>query len=237
MYDLDPFELSNVLWPHYSTCPDCAFDPEQKSKDRWARPVTACDYHSRYDGLIFYSKQKLIISSVWTTPETIVPAGNMLGKDFVAGWIAVNFFLSRNPCRILTTSVDGDQLGSVLWGEIRRFIQSSKYPLDAASGGPLLINDLHIRKVDVQSKQVDPLSYILGRVAKKGEGMLGHHIAKTGDGIPRTLFIGDEASGLEDQMIDTAKTWADRVLLIGNPYDCENYFRRACREGDIIAKF
>ena len=199
------------------------------------RPEGPCEYHSRYDGLIFYRKQREIIYSVWTTPETIVPAGNMLGKDFVAGWIALSFFLTRNPCRILTTSVDGDQLESVLWGEIRRFIQSSKYPLESDRGGPLLVNSMHIRKVDVATRQIDPLSYILGRVAKKGEGMLGHHIAEMGDGIPRTLLIGDEASGLEDGLIDTCRTWAKRILLIGNPYDCNNYFRRSVREGNVVA--
>jgi hypothetical protein len=33
----------------------------------------------------FYREQKAIIESVWANDETFVPAGNKLGKDFVAG--------------------------------------------------------------------------------------------------------------------------------------------------------
>lgn len=160
----------------------------------------------------------------------------MLGKDFVAGFIALTFFLTRSPCRIITTSVDHTQLEGVLWGEIRRYINECKYPLSADAGGPLLINHLHIRKQDTVTKTVCGISYLVGRVAAKGEGFLGHHVAKTGDGIPRTLFIGDEASGLDDICYERADTWADRKLIIGNPYPCTNFFKRAVKGGDIIAK-
>lgn len=157
----------------------------------------------------------------------------MLGKDFVAGFIAVAFFLTRHPCRIVTTSVDGTQLEAVLWGEIRRFLQTSRLPLDTERGGPLLINHLHVRKV--VDKQVCPLSYMIGRVAQKGEGMLGHHIANTGDGIPKTLFIGDEASGIDNVAYDRAESWANRMLLIGNCYPTGNFFEEECERGDLLS--
>lgn len=178
----------------------------------------------------FYRQQQEIIYSVADNDQTFVPAGNMLGKDFVAGFIALWFFLSRSPCRVITTSVDFTQLQGVLWGEIRRFIQTSRFPLNATDGGPLHINDLHIRKV-VDGK-VDGLSYLLGRVASKGEGMLGHHIANVGDGVPRTLFIADEASGVDDESYKRSETWAQRKLIIGNPYPCENFFKKGVTEGD-----
>jgi phage terminase large subunit len=181
----------------------------------------------------FYAKQREIIASVWENDETIVPAGNMLGKDFVAGFIALAFFLTRTPCRVITTSVDGSQLNGVLWGEIRRYIQTSRYPLNVEKGGPLVINHMHLRKM--YRGEICGLSYTIGRVAQKGEGMLGHHIARTGDGVPRTLFIADEASGVDDTSIERADTWAHRKLLIGNPYPCQNYFRRAVAGGDILA--
>ena len=184
----------------------------------------------------FYRQQKEIIQSVWDNDETFVPAGNMLGKDFISGFIALAFFLTREPCRIITTSVDYQQLEGVLWGEIRRFIQTSRYPLEAENGGPLVVNHLHIRRINPETKEMCPLSYLMGRVASKGEGMLGHHIANTGDGVPRTLFMGDEASGLDDISYERATTWAQRVLMIGNPYPCNNIFRRAVKGGDILAR-
>jgi hypothetical protein len=69
--------------------------------------------------ITFYPRQVEIIESVWRDDSTYVPAGHMLGKDFVAGFIALAWFLTRRPCRVITTSVDSSQLAGVLWGEIR----------------------------------------------------------------------------------------------------------------------
>lgn len=137
------------------------------------------------------------------------------------------FFLTRHPCRIVTTSVDGAQLQGVLWGEIRRFIQTSRIPLDSERGGPLVINHMYIRKLF--RGEVDGLSYLMGRVANAAEGMSGHHIAKTGDGIPRTLFLGDEASGIAQVTFEKADEWANRMLIIGNPYECASMFKWAVK--------
>lgn len=171
----------------------------------------------------FYSAQREIIASVWRDDKTVVPAGHMLGKDFVTAFIVLSFFLTRHPCRIMTTSVDHAQLAGVLWGEMRRFIQTSAIPLDSERGGPLVVNHMHIRKL--YGGEVDGLSYIQGRVAEKGEGLSGHHIAKTGDGVPRTLAVTDEASGVHPVTFSKFDEWANRQLIIGNPYECQNDFK------------
>jgi hypothetical protein len=177
--------------------------------------------------ITFYKKEREIIYSVWDNDETVVPAAHKVGKDWTAAFICLAFFLTRHPCRVLTTSVDGYQLEGVLWGEIRNFIQRCRYPLEHDRGGPLVVNHLHIRKVVKDAngdKQVDGLSYIIGRVAEHGEGISGHHIADPGDGVPRTLFIADEASGVDEETFEKATEWAHRTLIIGNPYDCRNAF-------------
>ena len=174
----------------------------------------------------FYEKQREIIYSVRDDDETVVPAGNMLGKDFVAAFIVLWFFLSRHPCRIVTTSVKDDHL-RVLWGEIGNFIQSSKYNLDVKSGGPLIYKHHELRK-HIFGRE-DKLSYVTGMVADDASAMQGHHIAKTGDGIARTLFVVDEASGVNDEYYKMASTWANKILIIGNPWDCSNFFKRAVR--------
>lgn len=175
-----------------------------------------------WPGVSFYREQRLIIQSVWENDETVVPAGHMLGKDFVTGFICLAFFLTRTPCRVLTTSVDGKQLEGVLWGEIRRFIQTCRLPLAAERGGPLIVNHLHIRKI--VNGDTCGLSYLTGRVAAQGEGLSGHHIAQVGDGVPRTLAVVDEASGVDQVSFEKLPEWANRTLIIGNPYDCNNYF-------------
>jgi hypothetical protein len=65
--------------------------------------------------------------------------------------------------------------------------------------------------------------------------MLGHHVADTGDGIPRTLFVADEASGVDDVSYDRSDTWARRKLVIGNPYPTQNFFRRGVKSGDMLS--
>lgn len=177
-----------------------------------------------------YDRQWEIVEAVWSTHETVCIAGSQLGKDFVAALIVLLFFLTREPCRVVTTSVDHNQLEAVLWGEMRKFIQTSRFPLTADQGGPLLCNHLHLRKV--YGGQVQPLSYVIGRVAKQGEGILGHHLPAGPAGAPRTLFLSDEASAVDDQTYDAADTWAHRTLLIGNPWPTSNRFYRAVREGD-----
>lgn len=176
--------------------------------------------------ITFYDDQVDIIKSVQDNVETYVPAGNMLGKDFISGFIALWFFCSRSPARVVTSSVDHSQLKGVLWGEIRRFIDSSQYPLG------LTINDLMIRQLRPDGTN-EPRSELIGRVAQKGEGMLGRHIEMGPNNRPSTLAIIDEASGFEDVHYNSIITWAHRVLIIGNPYPCENFFRKGVKAGDL----
>ena len=131
--------------------------------------------------------------------------------------------------------MDASQLEGVLWGEMRRFIQSAKYPLDHTRGGPLVVNHLHLRKYNPATRETCGVSYCIGRVAAKGEGMLGHHVADVGDGVARTLFVADEASGIDDLSYERASTWAKRVLVIGNPFPCQNFFYKGVKGGDVPA--
>jgi hypothetical protein len=177
----------------------------------------------------FYAEQEEILRSVVENRRTIVPASNKMGKDFVAGFVVPWFFLTRHPCRIITTSAKEDHL-RVLWGEIGGFIASCSFALDVRKGGNLLINHQEIRKL--VNGAICPKSYVRGMVASDDSmaAMGGHHIASS-DGIPRTLFVVDEASSVKDAYIDMASPWADRMLIIGNTWDCDNFWKRAVKEG------
>lgn len=178
----------------------------------------------------FYEHQRRIIRSVEENKITVVPAANMMGKDFVAGNIAVNCFLRHPVCRIVTTSVRDDHL-RVLWGEMGRFIQTSKYPLLQEKGGILRVNHQDIRKYGrpFREKQECKISYLRGMVSEKGEGMAGHH-------APFTLGIIDEASGVDDLVLTQMETWAKRILIIGNCNPTTNFFYRFVKAGDVLAK-
>lgn len=190
----------------------------------------------------FYDKQAEVIESVINDDMTVVPAGNMLGKDFIAGFIAVWFFASRSPCRVVTTSAKDDHL-RVLWGEIKRFVQTSRYPISVDSGGPLIMHHREMRR-QLSSGMECPMSYVKGMVASSDSmaSMQGHHC--TIDSLPRTLFICDESSSVAEMYWTMAKTWAKRALVLGNPWPCTNFFFKAvCGDpavddpgGDVYAK-
>lgn len=177
----------------------------------------------------FYDKQVEIIYSVEETPVTCVTAGNKLGKDYICGNIAPNVFIRARmagyTCRIITTSVKDDHL-RVMWGEINRFIQTSAYPLDLNKGGPLRLNHRDITWGYRGSEC--KISYLRGMVSESGEGLSGHH-------ADVTLIIGDESSGLADDVHHYAEGWAKRYLYIGNPNETSNFWRKMIEEGDIIA--
>lgn len=183
-----------------------------------------------WPGVHFYDKQIETIYSVWNNDETIVPAGNMLGKDFVAGRLILLFFLTRYPCRIVTTSAKDDHL-RVLWGEMLQAVQESAFPLEATKGGPLILTHREIKRI--YKGQLSKICYIKGMVAGHDSiaSMQGHHVANRGDGIFRTLFVSDESSSVEDEYYKMARTWANSMLIFGNTWPCANYFYRAI-EGD-----
>ena len=201
----------------------------------------------------FYGQQRAVIQSVVENRETVVVAGNQLGKDFVAGFVVLSFFLCPqlyfeeghvsqiekerrlgqpdwqvHTRRIVTTSVDGDQLRN-LWGEIGRYVVTSRVPLLEAQGGPLLVNQRDISLKEERSKTKEPLNYLIGRVTATGEGLSGAHAAYN-------LMVIDEASGSDNAVYEFAQGWAKKFLIFGNPNTCENFFRRAVQGGDLEIK-
>ena len=104
--------------------------------------------HQLWPDVHLYEQQVALIRATLEQPDTAVPAGNKLGKDFAAAFLALTYFMvargRKKSCRIVTTSVAEHHL-KVLWGEIARFLTTSKVPLIASRGGPLVVNHLEIR--------------------------------------------------------------------------------------------
>jgi hypothetical protein len=179
-----------------------------------------------WPNMVLYDKQVEILRSVQNNVDTIVRAGNKLGKDFIAGFVLVWFFCSRSPCRIIVTSASESQLRGVLWGEMNNFIHTSVYQL------PIEVLNTEAYQINKAGER-EPKSYIKAIVPDDPETMTGHHLDKGPHGEPRTLFMADEASSLNSMNYDMAVTWRHVSLLIGNPLDCQNQFRKFSREGDL----
>ena len=120
----------------------------------------------------------------------------------MTGFICPNLFIrciiTDQTCRIVTTSVAEHHL-TVLWGEIGRFLTTSKQPLLAKDGGPLVVNHMEIRRKDEMHAK-NPLNYLVGRVSAKGEGLAGHH-------ADVTLAVADEACYDQETEVLTREGW------------------------------
>lgn len=177
--------------------------------------------------VLIYPRQEEILISLRDNDKTVVHAGNMLGKDFITGLATIWFFCSRSPCRVVTSSSGEKQLENVLWGEMRKFINTSRYKL------PIHYKHLHIRQISDTHGNLDAMSYVLGIVTKEVETLQGHHLPKGPGGEPATLAICDEASSIDDPFHDAMETWAHRMLIIGNPLPCANFFFRDVKRGSV----
>lgn len=194
-------------------------------RDLWRREPLRFK-HALWPEVCFYDKQVEIIHSVRDDSETFVTAGNMLGKDFIAGFIVLWYFICNNPVKIITTSANEKHLAT-LWGEIDRFIRTAAFPLRVERGGLLKYNHLELYKV--VNDEVYKDSYVKGMVVsspKEGEAMAGHHSANT-------LWVCDEASGVDNIAYSMAQGWAKRMLVIGNPNPCTNFFYKGVTGGDL----
>jgi hypothetical protein len=186
----------------------------------------------------FYKQQREIIYSVRDNKETFVPAGNMLGKDFVAAFIIWWYYLCHHPVKILTTSATEKHLVN-LWGEMDRFMRKSRI---YNNGKPsLTLNGVQYEYRITQGlvwKIVDGVeekdSYLMSAVAssdRQGSGLAGHH-------APYNLFVCDEASGAFDKAYEMAQEWAKRILVIGNtwPTGLKHFWQVGVEGGDIPAE-
>ena len=172
--------------------------------------------------LTLYPKQQEILYSIRDNIQTFVHAGNELGKDFISGIAVPHFFASRRPCKVITSSSGETQLKSVLWGEIKERLATSKFEF------PFRVSTLQIRRI-MENGEEEPLSYVLGHVTKSVENFQGHHLPHD---IPRVLALFDEASGIGDEYWEAAQSWFHRALVIGNPLNTTNFFFRECKAGD-----
>lgn len=179
-----------------------------------------------WPSVVLYREQKDILYSVEENPETIVPAGNQLGKDWITALIVLVFYLRRQSARVLTTSVDQPQLEQVLWGEMAGFIAGAEYKL------PLKINHLSIKKIN--NGVEDPKGYLIGRTAANQAGLQGHHLPRINGTIPSTLAVYDEASGITEEMFNATRAWRHTMLVIGNCFPCRNYFYQSAKEGNLV---
>lgn len=166
----------------------------------------------------FWSKQREIAQSVCDYWITVAYTGNDIGKDFLVGTLAPWWSLTREESQVIITGPSQTVLGTVTWKEIRRAVSRSKFPLgmkvsEGVHGSPL-------------------------RAIVRGDwGTLGYSTTgverASGQHNPKLLVIGEEASGIEDEIYDAIDSLNySRLLLIGNPIRSTGRFVDLIRRAD-----
>ena len=163
----------------------------------------------------YWSRQREICRSVVECHTTVVPAGNAVGKSYVASGIGLGFLYTRPGSLVFTSAPTQAQLQGVLWKEMSRAHGSARVPLGGkiSGSGPI--------KLELGDGW---MAY--GHVSGKVEAMSGHHARDL-------LAIVDEASGVPQAVYDAVDSLnPSRRLLIGNPLRGEGTFYELCRQAD-----
>lgn len=167
----------------------------------------------------YWSRQKEICRSVVDYRITCVYSGNAIGKDYVLGGLVPWWGATRHESLAIVTGPSQTLLGSVTWKEIRRAIE----------GSPILRKSAKISSGIKTSPQV----------VKFGEGWqaLGYSTTNveraSGQHAGQLLVVGEEASGIKDEIYDAIDSLKyTRLLLIGNPLRAEGRFVDLIRQAE-----
>ncbi len=166
----------------------------------------------------FWQKQLEVCDSVDRFGTTLVPAGNSVGKSFMAARIALAFLLSHPNSIVFTTSPSQNQLATILWKEIRSAIRKMPFPLgvEPKGTGPI---DL----------KLSSSWYMTGHVTNRIENATGHH-------AEHLMVLIDEGSGVPEATYEGA--WSlnpSRIVVFGNPLHRQGRFYDLCRVAEAEA--
>lgn len=155
--------------------------------------------------------QAEILQSVAANPMTTVRSGHGIGKSAVEAWTLIWFMSTRPFPKIPCTAPTQHQLFDILWAEIAKWLRSSKY-----------LNDEFVwTKEKVYIKGHPEEWFAVARTATKPDALQGFH-------ADNTMFIIDEASGVDDKIFEpilgALSTDGAKLLMCGNPTQLSGFF-------------
>lgn len=176
---------------------------------------------AHWPNAIVWEKQQEICNSVRDFRGTVVPSGHGIGKSWISARIAVWWLFTHYPAKVITTAPTWIQVESVLWGEIRAAISSSRIPLcdpkDVLQTEIKLSADWFAQGIST-TESVDQREF-------GSTKFQGFH-------SPNLLIILDEAPGVHKSIHIAVETLAtgsnNRILEIGNPTSPSGPFYDNC---------
>ncbi len=142
-----------------------------------------------------------------------VKSGHGVGKTALEAWIIIWFLVCHAPCKVPCTAPTAHQLKDILWSELRKWVNNL----------PELLKTQFELTSDRLS--INQSVFAVARTARKEnpDAFQGFH-------EDNLLFVGDEASGIEEVIFEVAQgalsTKGARIILFGNPTRTDGYFYR-----------
>ena len=172
-------------------------------------------------GIRFHGKQEDVAKSIVENRNTAVAAGHGTGKSFQAA-MAAAWWVDTHPlgsAYVATTAPSHDQISEIIFRELKRIHDMSReraekglIPKDWALQGR--IGEDNTWKIERAGRLVTVMKGRKPPDAKAGDAFQGLHARYV-------LAIGDEATGLTEEMIDglanITSNDTSRRLLISNP--------------------
>ncbi|EMA6344872.1 DEAD/DEAH box helicase family protein [Bacillus cytotoxicus] len=166
----------------------------------WDDPVAFAE-----DMLGFYPDewQKNVLMDLAKHPKVTVRSGQGVGKTGLESVVVLWFLCCRPNPKVICTAPTKEQLFTVLWAEIAKWLERSKVK-----------NLLKWTKTRVYMIGSEERWFATARTATKPENMQGFH-------EDYMLFVCDEASGIADPIMEailgTLSGEENKLLLCGNP--------------------
>ncbi|MDB5053288.1 MAG: terminase [Bacilli bacterium] len=173
--------------------------------------------------------QRGAMKDVAESPLTSVRSGQGVGKTAFEAALVIWFLCCRPNPKVVCTAPTRQQLHDVLWAEISKWLERSKVK-----------NILKWTKTKVYMIGHEERWFATARTAVKPENMQGFH-------EDYMLFIVDEASGIEDKIMEailgTLSGEENKMVMCGNPtrisgvfYDSHNKDRANYRSRRVSAR-
>lgn len=178
------------------------------------------------DGKPFWEGQERVARSVVDYRTTVVYSGNMLGKDFLFARLALWWLCTRPDSLVFVTGPTQQQIGSIVWKEIRRAVVRND--ADQILGACLPFDPHVTASVQASPQQVNLGGgwQALGFSTKSVERASGQHAGEL-------LVLVIEGSGVEQEVWDAIESLGyDRLAVNGNPIRADGVFVDLIRQAD-----
>ena len=148
--------------------------------------------------------QEEVMMDMANYPKVSVRSGHGVGKTAVESVILIWFLCCFPFPKIIATAPTRQQLNDILWSEVAKWQAKS----------PVLVDILRWTKTYIFMKGYEKRWFAVAKTAGKPEGMQGFH-------EDNLLFIVDEASGMEEEIMEailgTLSGANNKLLMCANP--------------------